>query len=52
MVGGHANQEMDVVASSVDAESRASDLPNDASEVGMEVLFEFGLDEERSVVWC
>ena len=49
MVGGHANQEIDVVMSSIDAKSRAPNLTNDSTEVGMQVLFEIGFDESAAL---
>jgi hypothetical protein len=45
MVGGHTNQKMHMIASSIHAKNCASNLPDDASEVGMEIFFEFRLDE-------
>ena len=38
-----------MVASSINAERGASDLANDAAEVGMEILFEFGFDESAAL---
>jgi hypothetical protein len=49
MVGGHADQEMHMIPGSIDAESRASNLTNDAAEVGMEILFEVGFDESAAL---
>jgi hypothetical protein len=45
MVGGYTNQKMDVIASSIHAKRRASDLTDDAPEVGVQILFELGLDQ-------
>ena len=49
MVSGHTNQKMDMVACSIHAQGSASDLTNDTSEVGMEVLLELGFDEGASL---
>jgi hypothetical protein len=40
---------MDVIASSVHAKSDASYLANDATEIGVQVLFEVGLDESAAL---
>ncbi len=49
MVGWHTNQKMDMIASSVHAEGNASNLPDDAPEVGVQVLFELGFNEGASL---
>src|SRR5579862_4479069 len=45
MVGGDTNEKMDVIASSVHAEGGTPNLTDDASEVGVQILFEIGFDE-------
>jgi hypothetical protein len=45
VVGGHANQEMDVIAGSIHAKSGPSNLTDDASKVGVQIFFELGFDE-------
>ena len=40
---------MYVITSSIDAKSDASDLTDDTAEIGVQILFEFGLDESASL---
>jgi len=40
---------MYMVTSSIDAESRAADLTNDAAEVCVQILFEIGLDQSAAL---
>jgi hypothetical protein len=40
---------MDVIAGAIHAKGSASNLPDNASEVGMEILFEFGFDESAAL---
>ena len=49
MAGGHPNKKVHVIPSSINAESGASNLPNDASEISMQILLEVGLDESAAL---
>jgi len=49
VAGGHPNKKVHVIPSSINAESGASNLPNDASEISMQILLEVGLDESAAL---
>ena len=44
-LAGYPHQEMDVIPSAIHAKRGASNLTDDTSEVGVEILLELGLDQ-------
>ena len=49
VVGRNSNQKMYVITSSIDAKSDASDLTDDTAEIGVQILFEIGLDQSAAL---